>query len=274
MVIRNNRHKYPIAAMCKVLNISRSGYYKYKDPVKSKDIYTDLVIKVFNQNYQCYGTRRIKKVLELSNIFVSRRRIARIMREEGLISSYTVQKFIPEKTVVNQDPIPNKIARDFDNRDLHEVIVSDLTYVKVGNKWNYVCTIIDLYNREILASSCGPEKSAELVKKTFSKIKVNLSKFKYFHTDRGSEFNNKIIEEILTLFGIKRSLSKAGSPYDNAVAESTFKSIKTELINPRVFRNILELENALAGYTWWFNNKRLHSSLNYKSPIQWKRQTI
>ncbi len=260
--------------MCKVLNISRSGYYKYKDPVESKDIYTDQVIKVFNENYQCYGTRRIKKELELNNIFVSRRRIARIMREEGLISSYTVQKFKPEVTDVNKATIPNEVARDFNNRDLHEVIVSDLTYVRVGNKWNYVCTIVDLYNREILASSCGPEKSAELVKRTFSKIKVNLSNFKYFHTDRGSEFNNKIIEEILTLFGIKRSLSKAGSPYDNAVAEATFKSIKTELINPRIFRNIVELENDLAGYTWWFNNKRLHSSLNYKTPIQWKRQTI
>ena len=196
------------------------------------------------------------------------------MREEGLISSYTVQKFRPERSKVNKAKIANEVDRKFNNRELHEVIVSDLTYVKVGNKWNYVCTIVDLYNREILASACGPYKNAELVRKTFSKIKSNLSNFQYFHTDRGSEFDNKMIDEILNLFGIKRSLSKAGSPYDNAVAEATFKSIKTELIKPRSFGNLKQLDNDLSGYTWWFNNKRLHSSLNYQTPVQWRKQTI
>lgn len=83
-----------------------------------------------------------------------------------------------------------------------------------------------------------------------------------------------MIDEILNLFGIKRSLSKAGSPYDNAVAEATFKSIKTELIKPRSFGNLKQLDNDLSGYTWWFNNKRLHSSSNYQTPVQWRKQTI
>lgn len=260
--------------MCKILGISRSGYYNYKETITSEDEHTETVKKIFNENYKSYGTRRIKKKLEEQGIFISRRRIARIMRTLGLVSLYTVQKYKPAKTSVNQSKDENKVNREFNDRKPNEVIVSDLTYVRVGNKWNYVCTIVDLHNREILASACGPEKSAELVKRTFAKIKVNLENFEYFHTDRGKEFDNKIIDETLKLFSIKRSLSRPGSPYDNAVAEATFKSLKTELINQRTFRNLQELENDLSAYTWWFNNERLHSSLNYQSPVQWKFQTI
>ena len=92
--------------------------------------------------------------------------------------------------------------------------------------------------------------------------------------DRGSEFDNRLIDDILKVFGIKRSLSKPGSPYDNAVAEATFKSLKKEFVYPRFFDNLKQLENQLNAYVWWFNNERLHSSLNYTAPKQWIQQTI
>lgn len=260
--------------MCTILEISTSGYYNYKEPEIVKDEHTELVTKVFYENYKAYGTRRIKKECARLGVTISRRRIARIMRSKGLVSSYTVSKYKVEKTLVNNDKVENHLNRQFDNRQVFEVIVSDLTYVRVGSSWNYICTLIDLHNREIVGHSCGPYKDANLVYKAFSSIKTKLTDIQYFHTDRGNEFKNKIIDQVLETFEIKRSLSKKGSPYDNAVAEATFKSIKFEFVYPHVFKTLEELESKFGGFVWWFNNKRLHSSLGYLSPVEYKNKTL
>ena len=196
------------------------------------------------------------------------------MRSEALASIYTVAKYKVSKSKANNDLVSNHIDRQFNDRIKHEVIVSDLTYVRVGLNWNYICTLVDLHNREIVGYSCGPYKDAKLVYKAFSRIKTNLFNIEYFHTDRGNEFKNTLIEEVLDTFEIKRSLSQKGSPYDNAVAEATFKSIKTEFVYPNVFETLTELETKFAAYVWWFNNKRLHSTLGYLPPVEYKAMTI
>ena len=109
-------------------------------------------------------------------------------------------------------------------------IVSDLTYVRVGSRWNYVCLLIDLYNREIVGQSAGERKDARLVKSAFATLDFPLDDIEAFHTDRGSELDNAAIDGLLETFGIERSLSRKGCPYDNAVDESTNKILKAELI--------------------------------------------
>ena len=106
-------------------------------------------------------------------------------------------------------------------------MVSDLTYVKVENKWHYICDFVDLFNREIIGLT-PPNKDAKLVARAFASIKGNHRDIQLFHTDRGNEFKNKLIDETLNVFEICRSLSMKGCPYDNAVAEAIFKIIKTE----------------------------------------------
>ena len=149
-----------------------------------------------------------------------------------------------------------------------EILVSDLTYVRVNSKWNYICLFVDIFNRQIVGYSVGRKKNAELVYKALAGIKVNLKRIKIFHSDRGSEFNNYVIDEALDTFGISRSLSRKGNPYDNAVAESTFKIFKTEFINNSIFKTLNELEVELTDYINWFNNYRIHSTLGYLSPIE------
>lgn len=172
--------------------------------------------------------------------------------------------------MVNEDNVANEVNRQFDGRDSYEVLVSDLTYVRVDGSWNYICMILDLHNREIVGYSCGSKKDALLVMKAFSRIKKNLSKVQYFHTDRGNEFKNRLIDETLKVFDIKRSLSNKGTPYDNAVAEATFKAIKTEFVHQNSFKSLDELEKKLSAYIWWFNNKRLHSALGYLPPVEYR----
>jgi len=155
--------------MCKILDISRSTYYAYNEIPVKKDELNDTVVKIFNENQHVYGTRKLKVELAKRNYRVSRRLIARIMRANGLVSAYTIRKYRPHKDKVNNENQPNLLERQFDEKDPYEVVVSDLTYVRVGSDWNYICILLDLYNREIVGYSCGKHKDAKLVYDAFEK---------------------------------------------------------------------------------------------------------
>ncbi|WP_096200291.1 IS3 family transposase [Bacillus sp. FJAT-45350] len=270
-VIRNNLHKYSVSAMCNVLQLPRSTYYyEAKKRENPDEEVTKLIVDLFNRSRQIYGQRKLKKELEKQGLQVSRRRISRIMKEQGLVSKYTVAQFKPSKTKCNESPIGNALNREFNQEKELKVVVSDLTYVRVQQKWHYICILVDLYNREIIGYSAGPQKDAALVQRAFAKVPYNLHRLELFHTDRGSEFKNKLIDEALKTFGIERSLSNKGTPYDNAVAEATFKVIKTEFVNGRVFSNQPELDLELFDYVHWYNHVRIHGSLDYVTPIEFK----
>lgn len=130
------------------------------------------------------------------------------MKEQGLVSKYTVAQFKPSKSPCNESEVGNTLNREFNQDEELKVIVSDLTYVRVQQKQHYICVLVDLYNREIIGYSAGPHKSAELVQRAFASVKYNLHRLQLFHTDRGSEFKNKLIDQALETFGIERSLSE------------------------------------------------------------------
>ena len=158
----------------------------------------------------------------------SRRKIRQIRDKYRLVSNYTIKQYKVHKTSCNEYKTENIVNREFDNRRDLEILVSDLTYVNVAGKWHYICLLINLFNREIVGYSAGAKKDASLVYEAFMNTNINLTKVNIFHTDRGNEFKNKVIDEVLGAFKIKRSLSKKGCPYDNAVAEASYKIIKTE----------------------------------------------
>ena len=165
----------------------------------------------------------------------------------------------------------NKLDRNFNREERMDVVVSDLTYVNVAGNWNYICLILDLYNREIVGYAAGKNKDASLVKQAIQTIDYDLSKINLFHTDRGNEFKNEMIDEIFDTFNIERSLSKKGCPFDNAVAEATYKVIKTEFAFNRRFESFEELKLDLFDYVHWYNNIRIHSSLDYLAPVEFRK---
>ncbi len=141
-------------------------------------------------------------------------------------------------------------------------------------EWNYICVLVDLFNREIIGYSVGSYKTAELVKEAFMAVNGNLENINIFHTDRGNEFKNKLIDETLTAFDITRSLRHKGCSYENAVAETTFKIIKTEFVKNQTFADFKTLKLEFADYVNWFNNHRIHSSLDYLMPIAYRMNTL
>ena len=256
--------------MCRKPKVPRNLVYYKKKARKIDSKLENAVIEIFRKSRNNYGSRKIKIELAKRNIIASNRRIRRIMDKYGLVSSYTIKRFKVHKSACNEDKIANEVDRKFNSRDYLEVVVSDLTYVKAGNKWCYICILINLFNREIIGYSAGSRKDASLVYDAFLSSIVNLSKVKIFHTDRGNEFKNQLIDELIDAFEITRSLSHRGCPYDNAVAEATYKIFKTEFAMNKSFYSLDQLKSELADYVYWFNNFRIHGSLGYLSPVQFK----
>lgn len=268
--------------MCDVLQIPKSTYYYHADlsrkrAKKIEDIAISKEIeRIFKASRNNYGTRKIKK--ELTKLpepkQVSRRRIGRLMKEIGFVSNYTVAQVKPQKSNCNEAPVKNELQREFKQDKQLAVIVSDLAYVRVGKKWHYVCLFVDLFNREIIGHSAGTNKTAELVYQALASIQANLNDIKMLHIDRGKEFDNKLISEALETFGIQRSLSMKGCPYDNAVAEATFKVFKTEFANGAHFFSLEQLTLELEDYVHWFNNIRIHGTLVHLTPVEFKQQPL
>ena len=119
------------------------------------------------------------------------------MKEQGLVSKYTVAQFKTKKATINESEIGNVLNREFKQDKELKVVVSDLTYVRVRQKGHYICILADLYNREIIGYSSGPQKDAELAYRAFSSVQYNLNHLELFHTDRGSEFKNRLISRDL-----------------------------------------------------------------------------
>ena len=256
--------------MCRILNIPRSlVYYKRRERKCNTELENE-VIRIFKESRNNYGTRKIKVELQNKNITASRRKISEIMEKYRLVSNYTVKQYKIHKSKCNEDKIENVVNREFNDREDLEIVVSDLTYVNVSGKWNYICLLINLFNREIVGYSAGANKDSKLVYEAFMTSNINLKKVKIFHTDRGNEFKNKIIDEVLNTFEIQRSLSKKGCPYDNAVAEAGYKIIKTEFAFDRIFKSLEELKLELRSYVLWYNNNRIHSSLDYMTPVEYR----
>ncbi len=258
--------------MCKALTVSRAlVYYQRKNKRKDKHL-EEKIIQIFKESRNNYGSRKIKVELAKMGYQVSLKKIRTIMKLHGLVSNYTIKQFKVHKTKCNEEDKPNILNREFNREKRLEVIVSDLTYVNVDGKWNYICLILDLWSREIIGYAAGKHKTAELVYQAICKIPYTLNQIEAFHTDRGNECKNKLIDETINTFGIKRSLSKKGCPYDNTVAEATYKIIKTEFAFNRRFENFEELERELFDYVNWYNNIRIHGSSDYRTPVQYRLQ--
>jgi len=258
--------------MCRLLDITRSLVYYTPSPHKVDTTLENAVIEEFKTNYESYGTRKLKRALmrRETPLRASRKRIGKIMDKYGLVSKYIRRrKKKSSKERINEEALPNLVERKFDGRKPLEVVASDLTYIKVSGKWHYACLLVDVGKREIVGHAAGRNKDAKLVRKAFYRADIDLRSINIFHTDRGSEFKNEIVDGILHAFGMKRSLSAKGSPYDNAVMESLYNAMKTEMVFGATFDTLDELELALFQFVNWYNNRRLHGSLNYLPPREY-----
>jgi putative transposase len=264
-----NARRYPVSAQCRILGVPRSTYYRmlaHPPRPKAPDPIEPDVLGAFGASRGGYGARRLEVALERAGITASRRRICRIMRENGLSSAYSGRAPKGGDRPVQPPSAENVLARSFDGHAPRAHVAADLTYVRAGGSWRCVCLLVDLCNREIVGCSCGRREDARLVEAAFSNAAFPLAAIEVFHGDRGPEFCNGDVDAPLSAFGIERPVSRPGNPCDNAVVESTSRVLERELVRGRAFPSEDRLRTELFDWVNWCNNCRLHSTLGYMTP--------
>lgn len=271
--------------MCKYLEISKNAFYWWLNNEKTsklddnKEMLQKMIKTIFDESKQVYGSYRIKAELERHGLHISRPYVARLMKNMGL-KSVLSKKFKVMTTDSKHDyPLAGNILnRDFFVKELGKVWVSDITYVKVGKKWGYLTVIIDLADRKVVGWSLSNDMTYEnTVLKAWIMARNNRKIIKgfVFHSDRGSQYACNKMRSVFS-FQLKpaaselkkQSMSRKGNCWDNAVAESFFKSIKYEELLRYVFTEFKQLFNCISNYINWYNNKRIHSSLGYMTPLE------
>jgi transposase InsO family protein len=266
--------------MCKVLRVNRAFYYHWLSSgsvIKKVDIkLNELVEFIFNQGRNAYGTRRIRdKLLLYYGLFVSRKRISNIMKDLNL--KVKMKRRYKNTTDSNHNlPIaPNILDRDFYASNKDEKYVGDITYISTGEGWLYLATVIDLYSRKIVGWSMDDTMKVSLVNDALNMAlrHRNPKKGLIWHTDRGSQYASYSHKDLLEKYNITQSMSRRGNCWDNAVAESFFKSLKNELVYQTVFFTKKRAKEEIFKYIELFYNRvRSHSYLNGLSPVEFEEK--
>lgn len=268
--------------LCNTLQVTESGYYYWRkhkiSSRESRDTYLTCRIREIHQQVKSrYGAPRIHAELQAGGEKVSRKRVSRLMRENNITAK--VKRRCKSTTDSNHtnEIAPNLLEQNFAVSAANQVWVADLTYIWTGEGWLYLAIILDLYSRMIVGWQICDRMTRELVIKAFllAYWKRKPGKGLIHHSDRGSQYTSKDFQNLLTNVGAKSSMSGKGNCYDNAVAESFFHSLKTELRPDKIFKTKEEAKNAVFEYIeGFYNTKRRHSALNYCSPIDFEQYSI
>lgn len=262
--------------MCRVLGVSRSGYHDWTrrnvSRRKSEDErLTERIKEVFKDSKETYGTRRVHKQLVADGETCSRRRVARLMRKER-IRPKVKKRFVVTTDSAHDYPVAdNLLDRDFEALEPDRTWVSDITYIPTDEGWLYLAGVIDLYNREVVGWSMSARIDRNLVIAALDMATGRRHPLPGLvaHSDRGSQYASFDYQKELRNYGMICSMSGKGDPWDNAVMESFFGSLKTELVHHRRYRTREEARRDIFEYIEVFYNRvRLHSALGYLSPVQ------
>lgn len=269
-----------VTPLCRWLGVSASGFYAWLARQPSQRLQNDqelleTITTIYWASKGRYGSPRVHMALQKQGIRVGRKRVERLMREAGLRGRVV--------KVTRRQPGLKRFKASGDNllirlnkpTGINQVWVGDVTYLKVGNQWQYLATVMDLYSRRILAWSLSRTRTTDLTAGIFIKAlkRRNYPQGLMFHSDRGIEYTAFDYRKLLKAHGVRQSFNRPGHCTDNAYMESFFHSLKAELIRGSNFELHRKLRNALAGYiNHFYNTVRLHSGLEYMSPIEYEQR--
>jgi len=278
--IHAEKAQFPIAVLCRVLGVTRQGYYAFVRRAPSARVGADEALRkrideVFVDSRETYGSPRIQRVLQAEGTRVGKTRIERLMRALGL-QARSPRRFRRTTICDASHPVaPNTLDRAFTGSAPNERWVADITYVLTGDGWCYLAVLLDLFSRGIVGWSLDTTlcTSLPLAALRMAVGRRGVPSGLLHHSDRGSQYTSTEYRTELERLGITASMSRKGNCWDNAVAESFFATLKVELIDRRVWTSQLELRAALFDYIeTFYNRRRLHSSIGYKTPAQIERE--
>lgn len=280
----NHRNEFPIEKMCKVLQVSKSGFYRWLKSGPSKrarqnKLLTEQIRRIHQQSHGTYGSPRITMQLNSLSIKVSRPRVARLMRKARIRSK------LRRKYVVTTDSkhafkvAKNLLDRNFQPGTIRKVWVSDITYIRTAQSWLYLTTVIDLGDRKVIGWALSTSLKATHTSVAAWKMAVTnrpVTGDLIFHSDRGVQYACTEFADLLKSYKtVRQSMSRKGNCWDNAVAESFFKSLKSEWTRWKKYQTINEAKTSVFQYIeGWYNTKRRHSALNYMTPSEFEHHLL
>lgn len=276
------KKEFPVHRLCRVLGVSQSGYFAWKDRPASKRQHADMVMlahvrSAFALSNGTYGSPRMTRELQDDGLAIGRRRTARLMRENGLRAR---QKRRFKRTTDSEHgwPIaPNIIDQDFTATAPDQKWGVDISYVWTREGWLYLAVVIDLFSRRVIGWAVGDRLHRDLALAALRKALVirRPPEGLIHHSDRGSQYCSVDYQAELRRHGIRISMSGKGNCYDNAMVETFFKTIKAELVWRTVFYTRAEAATAIARYIdGFYNPVRRHSALDYLSPVRFERLAV
>jgi transposase InsO family protein len=272
--------KFPVEFMCTQLGVSRSGFYAFRNREVSTREQSDAELArriedIHAGSRKRYGSPRVHAVLQGEGVKTSRKRVARLMRQQGLCARRR-RRFRKTTDSNHPHPIaPNLLERQFDVTAPNTVWAGDITYIETRQGWLYLAVLIDLYSRMVVGWSMRADMDRALC---MNAVKMAVAKRRpgpglLHHTDRGSQYASGDYRALLVGNGMVCSMSRKGDCWDNAVSESFFKTLKAELVDEADFATRAEARVAIFEFIEvWYNRQRLHSHLGYKSPEQHEAQ--
>jgi transposase InsO family protein len=272
--IKDHRDEFPVTRMCKVLNVSPSGYYAWrKRPVSKRKMANRKLYKqikaVYNQNHGVYGSPRIYRALQAQGVICSENRVARLMRRRGLRAKQSKCYKVTTKRNKAHAVAPNLLKRDFVANRPNQKWLTDITYIPTQEGWLYLAVVLDLFSRRIVGWAMSDRMTSDL---TMDALKMAVRQRQpdsnlIHHSDQGSQYTDGEYQQLLKDWGMQVSMNGVGSWYDNAPTESFIGSLKSEWVHDHTYRTRDEGRGDIFYYIEaFYNRRRLHSSLGYLSP--------
>jgi putative transposase len=277
--IQKHAEEFPVEVMCDVLEVSRSGYYAWRvRPASSQAQRRKELLKRIEaahaDSQQNYGSPRICAELRAQGIACSENTIAKLMKDRGIRSKMRRRFIVRTTDSRHAHPIAeNRLKQQFDVPLPNQVWAADITYIPTGEGWLYLAVVIDLCSRKVVGWAADDHLRAEL---PCAALKMAIQQRRptgplLHHSDRGVQYACDEYQGILARHGIERSMSRRGNCYDNAVVESFFGTLKTELIHHHTYATRNQARLALFEYLEvFYNRKRRHSALDYRSPAEYE----
>jgi len=276
LFMSNHRSEFPISLMCEVLKVSRSGYYAWLRHSESKSKQDDKILlqeihAIYQESHRTYGSPRIYRELKRRGRNHGKKRIARLMRKDGLRAK-TKRKFKMTTDSKHTFPVaPNLLNREFTPKEPNQVWASDITYIWTAEGWLYLAVVMDLFSRAILGWSMSERMTRSLVIDAFVMAvkRYHPSPGLLHHSDRGSQYASAGYQTVLKKYGAICSMSRKGNCWDNAPVESFFSTLKKEHVFHHDYRYRTQARQSIFAYIeQFYNRKRIHSALGYRTPSE------
>lgn len=279
--ICDHRAAFGVQRICRVLGVSRSGYYRWLVGTAARqarqvadDALVAEILEIHAAHKGTYGVRRVHAELRGFGHTVNRKRVERLMRVNAIEGRHLRRRkrtTVPDKLA---PPAPDLVRRDFTAGELDEKWCGDITYVQVGGTWLYLACVLDICSRRVLGWSMATHMRTELVVDALTMAvaaRGGQVAGVIFHADRGSQYTSATFAQFSEHFGVRRSMGRVGSSYVNALAELFWQGLKREALRG-TFTTVRQARLEIFQWLTYYNARRRHSSLGYLSPVEFEQQ--